>query len=152
MRVPFHLSRYLVYPLQEMAFHRPTFPYLAQLEKSQWLTGAEVERLQLEKLRALLESAHAHCPWHRQRMETAGLSPNDVRDLSDLRRLPTMDKAQAAANREQLVWRGVPGGTFKYNTGGSSGQPLIFHFGRSPAGLGCRRPDPCPALVGRGGG
>jgi phenylacetate-CoA ligase len=131
MRVPFHLSRYVVYPLQEKAFHRPTFSYLAQLDKSQWLSRAELEQLQVEKLRALLTVAHAHCPWHRQRMQAAGLNPEDVNDLAALRRLPTMDKAQAAAHREQLVWKDVPGGTFQYNTGGSSGQPLIFFFGRN---------------------
>lgn len=129
--VPFHLSRYVVYPLQERAFHRPTFPYLAELDKSQWLSRADLEQLQLEKLRALLNVAHDRCPWHRQRMQAANLNPNDVNDLSTLRRLPTMDKAQAAANREQLVWKEVPGGAFQYNTGGSSGQPLIFHFGRT---------------------
>ena len=31
---------------------------------------------------------------------------------------------------DQMVWHGVPGGAFKYNTGGSSGQPLIFYYGR----------------------
>jgi phenylacetate-CoA ligase len=131
MRVPFHLSRYVVYPLQERAFHRPTFPYLTQLDNSQWLSRADLEQLQLVKLRTLLDTAHVHCPWHRQRMQAANLNPRDVKDLAALRRLPTMDKAQAAANREQLVWQGVPGGAFQYNTGGSSGQPLIFHFGRT---------------------
>ena len=130
MKVPFPLSRYLVYPLQEKAFHRPTFPYLAQLEKSQWLPRADLERLQLDKLRALLAVAHAQCPWHRRRMDAAGLTPAGLEDLADLRRLPTMDKAQAAANRDGLVWKVVPGGAFQYNTGGSSGQPLIFFFGR----------------------
>lgn len=131
MRVPFPLSRYVVYPLQEKAFHRPTFPYLAQLDKSQWLSRADLEQLQLEKLRALLAVAQAHSPWHRQRMEAADLSPGNLQTLVDLRRLPTMDKAMAAANREQLVWKDVPGGAFQYNTGGSSGQPLIFFFGRT---------------------
>lgn len=130
MRTPFLLSRHLVYPLQEKAFQRPTFSYLAQLDKSQWLSRSDLEKLQLDKLRALLEVAHAHCPWHRQRMQAAGLSPDNLHALADLRRLPTMDKAEAAANREQLVWRQAPGGAFQYNTGGSSGQPLIFFFGR----------------------
>ena len=131
MRVPFALSRYLVYPLQERAFHRPTFSYLAELEKSQWLERPDLEQLQIRKLRALLTVAHAHSPWHQQRMQAASLHPDDIHDLAALRRLPTMDKAQAAANREDLAWKGVPGGAFQYNTGGSSGQPLIFHFGRT---------------------
>lgn len=131
MRTPFLLSRHVVYPLQEKAFKRPTFSYLAELEKSQWLSRAAVEEYQLSKLRALLRVAHAHCPWHQQRMDSAGLTPDTLNNLDDLRRLPTMDKAMAAANRDQLVWKNVPGGAFQYNTGGSSGQPLIFHFGRT---------------------
>ena len=131
LKLPAALARNLVYPLQERAFKRPTFPYLAQLEQSQWLSRQGVEALQLEKLRALLRVAHAHCPWHRQRLDAAGLSPENLGGLADLARLPTMDKRDAALNRENLVWSGVPGGAFKYNTGGSSGQPLIFHFGRS---------------------
>ena len=102
MRTPFLLSRHLVYPIQEKAFHRPTFPYLAQLEKSQWLSREGVEKLQLEKLRALLAVAREHCPWHRQRMEVAGLSPDKLGSLADLRRLPTMDKAMAAKSRKTV--------------------------------------------------
>jgi phenylacetate-CoA ligase len=50
--------------------------------------------------------------------------------LADLQCLPTMNKRDARDNAGRLVWRGVPGGAFKYTTGGSSGEPLIFHFGR----------------------
>lgn len=131
MKMPAALARKLIYPLQERAFKRPTFAYLAELEKSQWLSREGVEALQLEKLRHLLQVAHAHCPWHRQRMDAAGLAPEHLTSLADLARLPRMDKQDAALNRENLVWRDVPGGNFQYNTGGSSGQPLIFHFGRT---------------------
>ncbi len=131
LKVPAGLARGLIYPLQERAFKRPTFTYLAELEQSQWLSRAGVEALQLEKLRDLLQIAQDHCPWHRLRLESAGLSAANLGSLADLQRLPTMDKQDASAHREQLVWTGVPGGTFRYNTGGSSGQPLIFHFGRS---------------------
>ena len=129
MRVPFHLSRYLVYPLQEKAFHRPTFPYLSRLERSQWLSRADLEQLQAEKLRALLNVAHAHCTWHRQRMQAAGLHPDDVNDLSALRRLPTMDKAQAAAHREERVCVAVPGGLYHPPPCGVGGQPRLSFFG-----------------------
>ena len=131
MRMPPALAGGVIYPLQERAFHRPTFGYLAALEQSQRLDRTGVEALQIQKLRALLTIAHAHAPWHRSRMEAAGLRPDAVDSLADLRTLPRMDKQDAAAHRDGLVWRGVPGGAFKYNTGGSSGQPLIFHFGRT---------------------
>lgn len=127
------IARRIVYPLQEMACRRPTFPYLSSLERSQWLSRAELEALQLRKLNSLLATALAHSPWHAQRLREAGLEAaigNGSVDLTALRRLPTMDKQDARRHRDALVWHGVPGGAFPYNTGGSSGEPLIFHFGR----------------------
>lgn len=120
----------LVYPLHEALMRRPTFDYLAELERSQWLDRASLERLQMDKLRSLLEIAAAHCPWHARRIRAAGLDLGRPLTIEDLRRLPTMDKSDAMAHRDELVWHGVPGGAYKYNTGGSSGQPLIFYFGR----------------------
>ena len=131
MKLPALLAGRVIYPLQELAFRRPTFSYLSDLERSQWLPRDGVEALQLDKLRCLLGVAHAHCPWHRRRLDAAGLRPYSLASLEDLRRLPLMDKQDAAAHRDELVWRDVPGGAFQYNTGGSSGQPLIFHFGRA---------------------
>ena len=130
MKLPVFIAGRLVYPLQERVFGRPTFDYLAALEHNQWLERGGVEALQLDKLRHLLSVAHAHCPWHRRRLEAAGLRPDSLGTLADLQRLPTMSRQDAAANGDEIAWRGVPGGAFKYNTGGSSGQPLIFHFGR----------------------
>jgi phenylacetate-CoA ligase len=109
---------------------RPTFPYLAELERSQWLSRSGMHKLQEEKLANLLKSAYENCPWHRLRIDAAGIDPDGSVSLEDLRRLPTMDKQDALVHGEQMVWHGVPGGAYKYNTGGSSGQPLIFYYGR----------------------
>ncbi|MBI2798831.1 MAG: phenylacetate--CoA ligase family protein [Gammaproteobacteria bacterium] len=127
------IARHLVYPLQEFACKRPTFSYLAALEKSQWMSRRDLEALQLEKLNRLLSNAQKHCPWHARRFDSAGLGSavrNLSVDLDGLRRLPTMSKQDARTNLSDLVWSGVPGGAHKYNTGGSSGSPLIFYFGR----------------------
>lgn len=120
----------VAYPLHERLLGRPTFAYLAELEHTQWFSCEAVERLQLEKLRQLLKIALEHCPWHAERIRAANVNPERPLTLDDLRRLPTMTKADAQAHREAMVWRGVPGGAFLYNTGGSSGEPLIFYFGR----------------------
>ena len=120
----------LAYRLQEHLLHRPTFSYLDELERSQWLSREEMERLQLAKLQSLLGIALLHCPWHAGRIRAAGIDPARPLSLPDFRKLPLMDKADASANREELVWREAPGGTFRYNTGGSSGKPLVFYYGR----------------------
>jgi phenylacetate-CoA ligase len=123
-------ARYLVYPLHERLLKRPTFAYLAELERSQWLSPASMLQLQEKKLARLLNSAYAHCPWHQARIAEAGIDPGGPVSREQLSHLPTMDKRDALVHGDQMVWRGVPGGAFRYNTGGSSGEPLIFYYGR----------------------
>ena len=127
------LSRRVVYPLHERLLKRPTFAYLDSLEQSQWLSRAALERMQMQKLTELLQTAARHSPWHAERMSAAGLDFDDggaPLTLDDLRRLPVMTKQDARANVDRIRWAGVPGGGARYNTGGSSGEPLIFYFGR----------------------
>jgi phenylacetate-CoA ligase len=127
--IPF-ISRQLIYPLQESLLNRPTFPYLESLEKTQWLSRAELEALQLQKLQALLKSAQQHSPWHAERIASSGMNL-DALSFEELRKLPTMNKADAQQHGQAMAWKEVPGGSFRYTTGGSSGAPLIFRYGRS---------------------
>ena len=126
------IVRNLLFPLHEKIMHRPTFSYAAELEKSQWLNPTDIEQLQLDKLKALLNIAVAHSPWHAERIHNAQLplAAGQTLSFADLARLPTMDKSDAQSHREQIAWPGVPGGRSLYNTGGSSGQPLIFYYGK----------------------
>ena len=123
-----------VFRAQEAAMRRPTFAMLAELERTQWLSRDAMRGYQADRLNVLLQGALAHSPWHAERLRAAGLA-EAVSDgavmLADLARLPTMDKRDARDNVNRLVWCDVPGGVFKYTTGGSSGEPLIFYFGRS---------------------
>jgi phenylacetate-CoA ligase len=134
MSVPAWFAR-SVFRIQEAAMHRPTFAVLAELERTQWLsTRCDAADYQTDRLNTLLQTALAHSPWHAERLRAAGLAEATragTVTLNDLARLPTMNKRDARDNVEQLVWRQVPGGVFKYTTGGSSGEPLIFYFGRA---------------------
>jgi len=132
MSLPAWLAR-SIYRAQEAAMHRPTFAMLAEIERTQWCSREGIEAVQAQQLNRLLAAAWAHSPWHAARLRAGGLEEavqSGTVTLADLARLPTMNKRDARDNVEQLVWRGVPGGVFKYTTGGSSGEPLIFYFGR----------------------
>lgn len=133
MATPAWLARTL-FRAQEAALRRPTFAVLAEMERVQWLSPPAMAQCQTARLNTLLQTALAHSPWHAARLRAAGLADTVQRGaatLADLARLPTMDKRDARDNVEQLVWREAPGGVFKYTTGGSSGEPLIFYFGRA---------------------
>jgi phenylacetate-CoA ligase len=52
----------------------------------------EVEALQVRKLRSLLRWANERVPFHADRFAEAGVSPDEVETLDDLRRLPFMTR------------------------------------------------------------
>jgi phenylacetate-CoA ligase len=132
MNIPPWLAR-SVYRAQEAAMHRPTFSMLAELERTQWLSREGIKAHQTQRLNQLLASALVHSPWHAERLRAAGLDKAaraGTATLNDLAHLPTMNKRDARDNVEKLAWREAPAGVVKYTTGGSSGEPLIFYFGR----------------------
>ena len=124
------LARNLVCPLHEGILHRPTFKSLRALEESQWAAPDEIRALQGCKLGALLRHAADHTPFYAQRLRAAGVDPRRDDPFDILQTLEPVSKADLRTHRDDLVWRDAPGGLFECNTGGSSGEPLIFFFDR----------------------
>ncbi|HHJ37924.1 MAG: capsule biosynthesis protein CapK [Methylothermaceae bacteria B42] len=118
-----------IFRAHEALLGRPTFGYWAELERTQYLTCEEIKRLQLKRLRKLLSSALHHCPWHAERIRKAGIDPKHL-TWDEFKQLPLMDKEDARRHGNEMVWKDAPGGIYRYNTGGSTGEPLIFYFGR----------------------
>jgi phenylacetate-CoA ligase len=50
--------------------------------------------------------------------------------LNDLNLIPTLSKTDIRQSLNDMLWKDCPGGLHRYNTGGSSGEPLIFYFDR----------------------
>jgi len=128
------LVRSVIYPFHELLRGRRTFANLGELERTQWCSPDELGALQADKLRDLFSHAAAHCPYYRELFEVGGLDPHDPHPFAVLRRLPLLDKSIIRARREDLTWPDVPGGLQTSVTGGSTGQPLRFHFDRRRQG------------------
>ena len=106
------LSQHLIYPLQEALLNRPTFPYLKSLEKTQWLSRAELEALQLQKLQSLLLSAQQHSSWHAERIKSSEINLEAI-SFEELRKLPLMTRADAQQHGHEMAWLEVPGGSYR---------------------------------------
>ncbi|UCG33057.1 MAG: phenylacetate--CoA ligase family protein [Phycisphaerales bacterium] len=123
------IVKHCFYPIHERLLGRSSLASLRQLEKSQWLTPAELHRLQQAKLRDLLTHANRHCPFYRQRLADAQIVPELAR-VEDLIRLPLLTKADIRRYGPLFTWLDAPGGVHRYTTGGSTGEPLVFFFDR----------------------
>lgn len=60
--------------------------------KNETLPKDDLRRLQARKLRALVDRAWHHSPYHRRLYEQAGVTPDRIATIDDLRRLPFMTR------------------------------------------------------------
>ncbi|MBI5383774.1 MAG: phenylacetate--CoA ligase family protein [Verrucomicrobia bacterium] len=72
--------------------------HLADLERTQWYAAAELRALQEEKLRRVLWQAERHVPFYRGKFAEWGVTARQLRQRSDLTRLPIVEKSTVQAN------------------------------------------------------
>lgn len=118
----------LVFPLQERLKHHDTVRVRREMEQSQFWPLEKLEALRVARLKAQLIHAGTHVPYYRDLFAHLGFEPASVTSTADLQRLPFLDKAAIRANTEALKSERAVG-LARFNTGGSSGEPLIFFIG-----------------------
>ena len=117
-----------VFPLQERLKKHDTVRVRRAMEASQWWSAAQLEAYQLDRLRAFLADVGTHVPFYRQVFSEAGFDPAKMSRVADLQRLPFLTKPVIRANTDALRADDARG-LARFNTGGSSGEPLIFFIG-----------------------
>lgn len=117
------------FPLHERLKGHSTVAVLRAMERSQWLSTSEMERLQVARLREFLSRIGATVPYYRVLFSTLKFEPAALASVRDLQRLPLMDKAEIRSSTESLKADNA-GKLERFTTGGSSGEPLIFYRGK----------------------
>src|SRR5205823_13041329 len=79
-------------PVHHWTISRNAPRYLDELRRTQWLPREEIEQLQVRRLRRLVEHAGEHVGYYRELFQRAGVTPDAIRTLDDLRRIPRLDK------------------------------------------------------------
>ncbi len=119
----------VLFPLHERLKRHDTVALRRAMERSQWWTAEQLQAHQLQRLRALLQRIGDEVPYYRALFAEIGFDPAAVTSLEDLQRLPLLDKASIRANIEAMKRPGAAN-LARFNTGGSSGEPLIFFIGK----------------------
>ncbi len=95
------------------------------------LPQEKIRRLHLVKFKRIFEYAYAHSRFHRTLYKEAGITPDDIQSLKDIRHVPTMEKAmlrdiQAKAPFPYGDALSVPleRVTQFHQTSGTTGQPV----------------------------
>ena len=119
----------LLFPLQERLKKHTTVAVRRGMEQSQWWSPEQLQALQIKRLKTLLVEAGQAVPYYRDLFRRIGFDPAAVSRVEDLQALPLLDKPTIRAHTQELKHPEAEG-LARFNTGGSSGQPLIFFIGR----------------------
>jgi len=117
-----------LFPLQEKLKKHDTVRVHRDMEDSQWWPRQRILELQLERLQALLQDVAVHVPYYRELFARIGFDPAAVRSVADMQALSFLTKAEIRAHSDALRADDAKG-LARFNTGGSSGEPLIFFIG-----------------------
>lgn len=102
--------------------------FLREFMRNQYLSPGELRDLQLRRLKALLRHSYEHTPFYRRQFQEAGITPDAIRDLDDLRLLPTLSKQQIQAHLDELIADTHAVHRLRRDyTGGSTGTALMFY-------------------------
>ncbi|WNO60689.1 phenylacetate--CoA ligase family protein [Rheinheimera sp. MMS21-TC3] len=117
-----------IFPLQEKLKKHTTLAVFKQLEQSQWQDAASLAQQQADKLHRFMAKVYQNVPYYRQLMQQHSLTPEHFKHPSDLSQLPFLTKPVISENFAALKANNATA-LKRFNTGGSSGQPLIFLLG-----------------------
>jgi len=117
-----------MFPIQEMLKGHSTVGIRRDMERSQWWPRHRIEAYQLARLQRFLEEVSAHVPYYRDLFEQVGFKPDQLKGVGDLGRLPFLTKPLIRQHSDALRSERARG-LARFNTGGSSGEPLIFFIG-----------------------
>ena len=99
--------------------------------KYETMEAAELETLQLQRLQDTVMRVYYRVPFYRRRMDECGVTPDDIKSLDDIRRLPFTTKADLRDNypfglfavpREEVVRI--------HGSSGTTGKPTVVGYTR----------------------
>jgi len=98
---------------------------------SQWWDAERLRRYQLTKLRKVVGLAYERSRYYRESFKGVGFEPGDLKDLSDLSGLPTIDKHIVRERLNDMLTTPPDSRHVDYmSTSGTGGTPLGFYIDR----------------------
>ncbi len=94
-------------------------------------SAEQAREKQFLRLSAIIEHVYLHSRFYRKRFETVGFEPGDLKDFSDLQRLPELTRTDLRDNSNELVSDNIPPDQLEKSvTGGTTGDALSFYRDR----------------------
>lgn len=100
-----------------------------ELQKTQWFTPEQIKQYQFARLKALISHAYNTVPYYHSRYDEQGVHPEDIKELSDIAKLPLITREDVReAGSDLISSRYSPSTLIHGHTSGTTGSPLSFFW------------------------
>jgi len=115
-------------PLAEVIKGWPVSRYIADLEESQWWSPQQLKEMQNEKLRKMVKHAYENVQHYREVFDECGLTPDDIKSMDDLPKLPILTKDTVRAKFPDGITSRIHDrrSLIVGKSSGSTGEPLRY--------------------------
>ena len=98
-----------------------------RLIKSEWYSEERLREIQFKKMIRTLEYANSRVPYYMKIFKDIGFSPKDIKQLEDIKMLPTLSRQDVIDHHREMVdFRYHDSIRFAENSGRRSGEPVYF--------------------------
>jgi phenylacetate-CoA ligase len=126
--------RKAVLPVGDIAFGQRMMSRLNYLETAQWWDRAEIASHRDGLLSTLVRTAYQEVPFYRDLLRDHSVTPDDIRRVEDLRKIPVVTKDMLRRNHPELTTRSTGQRTYESHTSGSTGENFSVSEDRYTAG------------------
>ncbi len=123
----------IIFPIYQMKLeHEERYiTHVNLLDKTQWWSSSELEKLQFKRLKKLLKHADENVPFYHKIFKKLNFKPEYISSVKDLNKLPILTKDIVNKNFDELYARNYPKEKFILSsTGGSTAAPMNFYIDR----------------------
>jgi len=124
---------FLTFPLHKWMVTRATRARYLALRRSQFLSRANLDRYRLYRLQRVIRHAYANTEFYRRRMDEAGVTPDEIKCLADLAKLPMLSKDDVRNNLHFDLFASTHNKKemLRVATSGSTGEPFVIYADRA---------------------
>lgn len=100
------------------------------MEARHWrqLSPEETRRRQVDRFRRVFEHARVHSPFYRRLYREAGVDQLVIREMTDIERVPEIDKSMLrAVPTQEIMTRPITPDLVPIKTSGSTGEPFVIY-------------------------
>jgi len=125
------MAKNIFLPTMDLVFGSQIKKYLDFLNNSQYWSKNELEALQEERLKILINYVYNNVPYYRKIMKNNKLIPDDFKNINDISKFPiqTKENIRKGIREGSLISTSIDTSKLIYSSSsGSTGEPLQFYI------------------------